>query len=390
MLFSADKRLLPTPVVVLVLFALITSLSACDDPSSVGLELVGGNNGEPENLVIDSSQFENEDARDVTGGRSRVLAGMVNDPVAGTIATTGYIEFSPVTSRSTEFLAGPVTSVSLKLVRNYVYGDTLQQGTLVVTDVVDEWSDDGFPSDTTLSTGSFSAQASVNPTDSLIVVDFPADFVAALDTTLRSETLASSFHGIALNMTDANSVLGFSSATTMDVVSGGDTLSFVVSLTGTTSTRMSPVADIADRVLLQDTQGPTIAVDFDVADDSLAEAVLNRIVVQFNVDTLAFESNTPANFSRPTPQLFDLIAVTSSGELVFLETSSVSDDGILRFESTLLRATYQGRLKSSNAVDHVRLAVNATEMGLGVIALVSATAPSKQPNATLTVSRFQK
>ncbi len=365
-------------------------LSGCDDPSSVGLELVGGSKGEPIDFSVVPSTFLNEPGRDVTGARARVLVGVVDDPVAGSISAAGYLDFSPVGTRSEAFQNGPVTEVSLRLKTDYIYGDTLQEGSLFVYDIAAEFAELGFPADSTIDIGGVVTQTAFNPTDSLVIVNIPSNWIAVNDTTLRSSTAATAFHGFQLTATDVNSIVGFTSGSVMRVVSGGDSLDFQIELSATTSERLTPPTPSADRLIVQDTGGPTIGLDLELDTDTLSDAVINRIVLQLFTDVSLLETQTPSNFVRPPATSFDLIAVTKDSALVFLAVATVSEDGEVKFASDLLRTTYQGRLFDNSNVDHLRVSVSATEMGVGVGAFMTGSATEGKPIATLTVSRFQK
>jgi hypothetical protein len=372
-----------------LLFAVSLSvLAGCDDPSSVGLELVGGSNGEPTSFVVEPSLFAGEDGRDVTGGRDRVLVGVVDDPIGGTISAAGYLDFSPVGVLSSAFQAGPVSSISLRLATDYVYGDTLQTGSLFVYDITEEFVELGFPADSTISIGGVVTQTAFAPTDTLVVVEIPLTWVNA--DSVRSSTAGTALHGFQLTATDLNSIVGFTDESVMRIVSGGDTTDFAVELSATTSERLTAPAPPEGRTIVQDTQGPTLGLDLTLDLDTLSDAVINRVVLQLFADSLLIQDQTPANFVRPNPKSFDLIAVRKDSSLVFLEVATISDEGILRFNSDLLRTTYQGRLLDNSLVDHLRVAVTATEMGVGITAFTTPSANERKPNATLTVSRFQK
>ena len=384
------KAITPFPGQTLAALLLLSTFFGCDDPSSVGLELIGGSNGEPKSFVVEPSLLSEENGRDITGSRTRVLVGSVADPITGEIGAAGLLDFGPGSSRTESFLSGPLTSATLTLTRDYVYGDTLQAGTLTLSMIAEEWEQLGLPSDTSVTSSGVIGTVNFSPADSIVTFEFPPDWIAANDTTFRSSTFSTSFHGIKLEATGVNSIVGFTTASLLSAVSGGDTTSFVVQMTGTTTTRSSDASLPAERILIQDSAGPQIGIDFELNSDTLSDAVLNRFEITLVADTALVSANLPSGFARPVPASFDLIGVTEDDALVFIDSGTIDDDGKLSFTSTPLSNIYRDRLRSGSTIDHLRIVPGSSDIGVGPMVFHAESSSAQSPKATVVVSQFQK
>ena len=172
------------------------SVAACEDPSNVGVGLVGEGGGEPVVERVELAEFEDVEGTDVTGGTQLVLAGRVNDPLLGTLSATGHLDFDAVGGADVAgFRDTTLASATLQLVPNYAYGDTTTEVTLQLSSVPDEFNAAGATADTTLPAGEPIATFRFAPTDTLVSVPLPEAWIAANDTTLRSTRATSIFHG---------------------------------------------------------------------------------------------------------------------------------------------------------------------------------------------------
>jgi hypothetical protein len=368
--------------------ALLLIVSGCDDPSSAGLEFVNDDGARPTVTVQEASAgVEEPEVRDETGGDSRVLAGTVADPVTGSVSTTGYLDFSEPSAPPSAFRNGPVTEVTLRLVRDYVYGDTVTVGTLVLNDMDHEWTSLSVPADSELVAGIEAASVQFTPSDSVVLVALPAEWVAANDLQLRSAGSDTLFHGFQLTAIGTNAVIGFrTTSVTLDVVSGGEQLEFPVNRRLTTARRLSPTTPPAERLTVQDTAGPGVVLHFDLSDDTLATAVINRAEIRVIVDTLALRSNTPPNFVRPEVPRLELHAATTAGGSIVLGTANV-DNGVAAFSGSLVRAALQGLAEGVGVVDHFRVVVAADVSSVGAVVL-NAPGTGQGPTAEITASKI--
>lgn len=315
------KPLAPFFLLVAVLF------SACEDPSNVGLGLIGESGGEPEVVSAPIQTFEERSVRDVTGGAvivqanvnnpaPRVLAGVVDDPLLGVTQATAFVDFGGVGGISDEFRDGPVTSVELLLRRDYVYGDTTSTVEFEVLDMTSSW--DGLaPVDTTLAPGGLATTASVLASDRNVEIPLPQAWIDANSEVLRSTTFTADFQGLALRPVSGNAVVGFNTAlSALRVVAAGDTVNYVVNRVLTTTDAPDRSADSP---ILQDGTGRGLALQLapDVA--SLGPAGVNGVVVRVPADTVASTSQTPAGFIRPLLPSLRLTIRTQNDEGEFVD-----------------------------------------------------------------------
>ena len=310
-----------TPVIVLA--ALL--LSACEDPSNVGLGLIGESGGEPRALSLPVASFTPRDVADVTGGgvtlgstnpTPRVIAGAVSDPLVGDVSAVAHLDFAAVAGISDAFRSGTVTDVELRLTRNYIYGDTTSTLTFEVLDIPADWEERA-PVDTTISLGAVAAVASVPAADRQVVIPLPQDWIDANSEVLRSVDFTADFDGLALRSTDGNALMGFATSTArLRVVAAGDTVDYVANraLTTTTATHAAAVQDR----LVQDGVGVGVtAVMPDTIDPSTTG--INGVLVRIPVDTVLTSSQTPAGFVRPVLGALRLIGRTQETDSTFTD-----------------------------------------------------------------------
>jgi len=368
-----------TRFLVPILVGLLT-LTACDDPSNVGIELVEEGGGEPVVRVLTPSMIEEEPINDITGAVPRVLAGQVNDPMLGTITATGYLDFQRVDSVN----ASDITGVMLRLVRDYVYGDTLAALTLTVRELTEEWNALGARADTTLPLGASVTTFTFEPLDSLITVDLPETWVRDNDTTLVSFHFGEVFHGFALEATAAEAVVGFDfNQSFLRITTEQDTLDYPVSLTLSGVIRTGQPTIPEGRFLIQDGTGPTLSfnVDFDGLDDT----PLNAAFVRFFADTLTIQE-TPPNFVRPLIETLQLVRITEEDAAFVMAEASLDDNGSYRFSDATLREVLQQTFFGQDLYDHFALRIPFTDNTISVMLLFDATSDETAPEVLLTLS----
>ena len=108
---------------------------------------------------------------------------------------------------------GPLARVQLRLVRDFVYGDTLATLPVEVREITEAWSPDGLPSDTTLATGPVLTTGTLAAQDTLVTFDLPAAYIAANTTALR-DSLDALFEGFQIRVPEGmgptpGAVIGF-------------------------------------------------------------------------------------------------------------------------------------------------------------------------------------
>lgn len=363
-------------------------VSGCDDPSSAGLEFVDEDGTRPTSSSQEATAAaEVPDVRDETGGDSRILVGTVIDPITGSVSTNGYLDFSEPLTPPSAFRTGPVTEVTVVLRPNYTYGDTLTTGSLVLSDMIDAWTSLSVAADTQLVAGAQVTTVPFSPTDSVVSVSLPTEWIAANEPMLRSTGSDTLFHGFQVTAIGTNAVVGFETASAvLRVVSGGESLDFPVSRRLTTAQRLAPPTPPAERLSVQDTAGPGVRFEFDLSDDTLATSVINRGEIRMHVDTTAFANNLPPNFIRPAVTSLELRARTSNGSTIVLGNSNIRD-GVASFSGSLVRAALQGIASDAGVIDYFVLVVAPDQGGLGAVVL-NAPGTGLGPSVVITASRI--
>ena len=305
---------------------LLFTCTACEDPSNVGVGLVG-EGGEPVLETIDVTEFDTTAERDVTGNTQRLLAGTVADPLLGTITATGFLDVLTTAGDDvTGFRDSALVSATLQLVPDYVYGDTTREVTLTLFDVPEEVNATSAFADTTLAAGAAITTFSFLPTDTLVTIPLPGTWIAANDTTLRSTSLTSVFHGFQLAAAPGSNsaVVGFDrSESLLEAVAGTDTVFFGQTTTSsvgfkslTSISREGEPALAVEREVLQDGIGPGVRLDFDVSTTDLLGEALNRAEIVVYTDASTLEQNAPAGFARPPLDLVELVGVNEEGNVI--------------------------------------------------------------------------
>lgn len=377
------KRLLTASILLLsVLF------TACEDPSNVGIGLIGDQGGEPRVDTIATSFFENEQAKDVTGGADRILAGTVADPMLGTITAYGHFDLLPLETISEAFRNNPVTSAELSLFNEYQYGDTTATITLRLREIAADWDDVGAGADTSLQIGELVTEFSFPATDSVIVVPLPESWIALRDTTLRSTTFSTQFHGFTIEPASESAVIGFrADDTELQVIAGQDTVSFGASETLSTLERSGNVTLPPDRLLFQDGIGSTVAFGFDFAAENITNNAINRIEFRIAADTTFPAEYTPTGFHRPLLRNLELFGITGDGEsLSFGEVFTLDDDGYYSLASGTLTSIVQQVLLGSTILDHFALRVPRNPNSINAIMLMDVSDVQFAPHAILTIT----
>ncbi len=374
------RHLLPVLGSVLMLMA----LAACGETASnVGLGLVE-EGSQPVVREVTPTLFEATPLNDVTGAVPRVLAGKVNDPLVGTIAATGYVDFRGGFDTT---VTSPLTSVTLRLVRDYVYGDTLAPVTLNLLDITEGWESLGRKADTTLSVGGLITAFTFAPTDSLVTVPLPEAWINDNLATLRSADFDTLFHGFALEAVTTEAVAGFDfSGSDLRLITETDTIAYEMSRTISGIVRETEPVLPDGVVLLQDGVGPSIQFDFDLSD--FGETPLNGVVLRFFADTAAVQ-NAPPNFHRPflqTLQLIQIIDPDPASPAVFIAEVELSEDGDYRFSGGSLGSFFQETFFGLETFEHLELRTPILDNTINFVLIHDAASGEKAPEALFTIS----
>ena len=379
--------------------------AACEDPSNVGVGLIG-EGGEPVLERVDAARLDTTAKRDVTGNTQRLLAGTVADPLLGTITAEGFLDMLNVSGDNiTSFRDTMVTSATLRLVPDYAYGDTTRQVALTLFSMPEEFDATSALADTTLMAGVAITTFSFLPTDSLVTVPLPETWIAENDTTLRSTSVASGFHGFKLAAVpgSGNAVVGFDrSETVLEAIAGADTVFFGQS-SGTTSgfkslTTLSregePVLP-SDRAVLQDGVGPGVRLDLDLTDTAFLGEALNRAEVVVYADLFMLQQSAPAGFVRPPIEPVELVGVDEDGNVPSLSDGSpllsifaeLDEEGRLRFSSNVLRVLMQEvLLERDSDIDHFELRAPPALTSISPLFLYPVGSGETAPQVQLTIA----
>jgi hypothetical protein len=311
---------------VLLCAALLWAVTACDDPSTVGVG-VGPDSlqgGTPITLDVGAASQRIAPNPSVTGNGGsaslwRMLAGRVNDPLTGPLQANAYFDVqSPVAIPDT-ILNAPAESlqVELDLQPSYLHGDSTSTVTLALYEVENEMdaaratADQTFPA-TPIRDGS-GAELTVTTAannDSLVSFDLPTRWIednleVLKDTTDSGEAFANAFHGFRVEARGGNAVLGFGrTGTTMEIRRIGADLSsqFQTQKQFTHIERTGAKPALSGRLVAVDGLGEGLTFSFDHDGpplDTLAGAFVNRASILAPVDTNAWNETRPDNFVRP-------------------------------------------------------------------------------------------
>ena len=366
---------------------ILLGLTACEDPSSVGLGLVGDEGGAP---VVSTMPFSHvalapePGLRDNTG---QVLVGVVDDPTLGPFQATGYVDFQINTSQPEAYRNGVVDAAILRLENTYVYGDTLQEITLALHEALAEYSATGSTLDSLPPLGPEITRFSFLPTESVVSAPLPADWVAAHDATLRSTQFAAEFHGFQLVPVSGNAIVGFAnvvaSASDLRSIVGSDTVDFGAVKSITRFEREGDAPALPGRLVTQNGLGPRLHLNFDLT--PFAGNAVNRANLRLRVDTLAL---APApNFVRPAVTEMSLYGITQDSVSVLLDVGSVDQNAFLDFDSESFRSVVQALVLDAEPFDRYELRFPVTG-GNTVNALVmfDTTAVEAAPSVVLTTT----
>jgi hypothetical protein len=376
------------PTVVLFLLAFT---AACEDPTNVGIDLVGNQGGDPVVVNVPPAVFEIEPISDITGTTAqilRTLSGRVDDPLLGTIVSTGNVDFREPAGITDVFRNGQITEATLQLVVDYAYGDTSRALTLALRDIPDEWDAAGATADTVIQAApEIVTEFNVSPTDSLVGIALPDAWIEAHSAEVRSENFNDDFHGFQFEPVEGNAVVGFSAVgVRLIVVSGGETASFTIAKSLSTIAR-TDVPDLGpDLLALQDGVGTSVEVDFDFLADSLKDTAVSRAVFLFPTDSLTMAARTPPGFVRPRLGDLSLVGITDAGPALELIRTSPDAEGRYRFEASGLRNIVQSMVLGKSTFDRFRLTVPTDDNTINAALFYRSGSGLQRPEAVLTLT----
>ncbi|MEX1055125.1 MAG: hypothetical protein WED81_03785 [Rhodothermales bacterium] len=372
-------------------------LTACEDPSNVGLGLVDDEGGNPlVHRVTPSDLREQELGRTLSSSR-RILIGQVDDPLLGLIEVDAYVDYA--SSSSSDFRSGTIQTAELRFLPDYVYGDTTSIVRAAVRQIQSAWSSVGLPADTSFSVGPVLTEFTYDPSDTLIVVPLPQDWIATNDVLLRSTSFAADFHGFQIEPIEGNAVVGFGyGSSTLRVRTAADSASFASSVVYLAGRRQGDPVLPQNRILLQASAGPAAAFSFNIDAEDLPPSAINRAVIAFTADTLALTQNLPASFVRPQIAALDLYGISPDGSIAFLARSELRN-GRFIFDSPFLAGVvqdiqfgertfvrYELRVPAPISVTDSSSPLRLLSSSVNAVLLFDSDAGAEAPDASITIT----
>ena len=181
----------------------------------------------------------------------------------------------------------------------------------------------------------------VTPGDTLIEVALPEAWIAANDTTLRSDDVSNLFHGFRFG-TDGTggAVYGFSGDSELELISAEDTVTYRASELFSSITHTPAGSFPADLYPVQDGSGRGLGLVLRF--DTLGSPALNTAFLRVNADTLASQADLPAGFVRPLARELALFGTSRFNDPVFITSATLDEDGaVYSFRSNVLTSILQ-------------------------------------------------
>ncbi|NNF57462.1 MAG: DUF4270 family protein [Rhodothermaceae bacterium] len=382
-----------------LLFSMVLLLSACQDPSGVGLELIGEEGQDPNVVVLAADTVMIGEADEITGGfadgsspaQERVLVGAVTDLLFGDASAEAYFDVGPPATIPNGFRDRTITSATLRLSRDYVYGDSMQTLSLALYQMADDWDPTGAKADTSFEVGALLDTFEIAAADTLLELDLPASWVNANDEFLRSDTVLTAVDGFQLRLADGamtNAVIGFAMPDSeLRLTTAEDTVSYALREVFTHTERGEAPAPPPDLLFVRDGTPEVAALTFDY--DNLEGLALARGLIRLTIAPDAVESSS--SFARPLPQTLALFGITEDDARFGITTATLDEDtNSYTFANTSLTSILQDVLLGNPLFVRFEMEATASPVSLGVLPLVLGPAPAEgepdpRPRAALTV-----
>lgn len=276
---NTNKGLVSLCIPLLIILAVFTG---CEDPGSVGGELVDNSQ-----LVFDTleiSEIQELTFKGYSGQTATLPIGKYEDPVFGNISLTGLIR--PTIQNVFVDSGGNINDNHIMKLKfsfdstNSVYGDTLAQSNFTLYPVTEKWRGKTWKLDDTFLYDESSPVATFSFTDEMeVIVDLPESFKNSYAEYFNNDSLANrdsvysrEFHGLAIIPDEGNNNIHFSQMATTDFLvintadddtslfNAGD-WAYTLSRTGMGSLPQgtTPLYNTAERVVRVDTS----AMNFD-------------------------------------------------------------------------------------------------------------------------------
>jgi hypothetical protein len=374
-------------------------LAACQDPSGVGLGLIDEEGGDPNLVLLLPDSLVVAETEDVTGGfadgtlpaQERVLVGAVVDLDFGDVRAEAYLDVRPPVTVPSGFTERTITSATLRLARDYVYGDSTATLDLALYEIAaDDWSPVGAGADTSFAVGDLLGTYDVAASDTLSSLRLPDAWVEANDELLRSDSAAAALDGFQLRLADGapgGAVVGFDAvSSSLRVTTAEDTVDYPLREVFTHVERGDAAPPSDDVLVLRD--GASEALRFTIPFDALGDVAVARASFRLTPDPDLLNAG---GLARALPPELILLGVTASEVRLSLATAELdATNGTYSFTSGSLASAVQDAVLGSSIFVHYEVEPVRDPATVGVLPVVVGPAPGegedeRRPRLVLTV-----
>ena len=376
---------------------LALALSACQDPSGVGLELIGEEGGTPAVVLVAADSVTLDDEPDRTGGfgdgsfpsqaQERILVGALQDPTFGDASAEAYFDLGAV-STSEDFQEAALTSATLRLSRDRVYGDSTISLNLALYEIAEDWNPIGATADTSFAVGDRIDVYSASASDTLITLSLPSSWIDTYGDVLRSDSASTAFDGFQLRLGGRSlggAVLGFATLqSALRLTTASDTVDYPIREVFTHIERSEPVFPLTN-TLLRDGGSDVLALSFSLED--LETPALARAALRVDVTPDAL---TLGAAGVQLPERLHLFGRTDSDTRVFITAAELNEEGDgYVFDSSLLTEAAQDAALGMSPFARYEVAPSPNPVSLDVAPIVttleSEGGAERRPRFSLTV-----
>ncbi|GAB5535713.1 MAG: hypothetical protein Rubg2KO_19620 [Rubricoccaceae bacterium] len=383
---------------------LLLALSACQDPTGVGLGLIDDDTSQPNARSLAATSAALQSAETTTAGfassgtplQTRVLLGSVIDPIYGDATALAYMDVNlPTAGRPENFQDSTITAVALQLRLDdytrvegdtalYVYGDPTASLPIEIREITSGWAPTDLAVDATLPVGDIVATGTILPTDTTFTINLDPAWVTANADAIRADDFVTSFEGFEVRIPDgtvAGAVRGIDATlSAMLVATSLDTLRFPVNevLTSLTQEDAAPSTDV---LALRAGRASTLAFDFDF--EPVGVAALARADVRFPVE----RSQTGGTaFVRPLASQALLVGVVSETERIQLSVLTMPSEGdVSTVGGSAFTAEIQDVLIGTRTYDRFEVTLQSNPVSLDLLPLI-VNPPADQPGPRFTLT----
>ncbi|NNF02852.1 MAG: hypothetical protein HKN17_00190, partial [Rhodothermales bacterium] len=347
---------------------------------------------EPFQDTIEATAFELSDSTDVTGGVTttgavRTLAGVAEDPFAGTIEALGHFDLTIFEDGGSDFRSGELESVELVLAFDYVFGDTTSTVEFELRDISAAWSADGRRSQNPPPVDVPIMTFSVNASADQVRIELPSNWVDQHALEIQTTSFESLFHGFQLRPVSGNAVLGISSIDSEMIAATveNDTSRYAITRRHSMVNRSGGQIP-AGSLLLQDGAQSVVSLRFPVGEESLDAAAIHRFLIRLTQSDGV--PAAPQHFVWPSVTQIGLRAVAlDQTTALTIQTIDVDPDSEqLLFDSSVIASVVQRALQQNSNLDRFEVYVPTVQSGVGYLLLNDLSAGTGVPNAIVTLT----